>query len=98
MPVECYEDFRKHGYIRSPVKSECLPLDARKEDKDVKYYRHETDPSRLILPYFADPTHELRYFVRGYTGHVPTLKVNQYMNYIFQVDSTGLEKTLVLFD
>ncbi|CAL8100436.1 unnamed protein product [Orchesella dallaii] len=74
LPEDCYEDYRKHGYICPPKVCECLPLDARKKDEDVKYYRIERDPNEFILPYFADPSNRLRYFKPRYTGHVPTMK------------------------
>lgn len=63
------------GYICPPKICECLPLDARKKDEDINYYRIERDPTEFTLPYFADPSNPFRYFKSHYTGHVPTMKV-----------------------
>lgn len=72
LPIECLADYCRLGYVRKPSLCECLPLDPRRDDKDIKYYRHEPDPNRFQIPYFADPTNANRYFIPGYTGHVPT--------------------------
>jgi len=74
LPIECYNDYCREGYIKPPSVCECLPLDPRRNDEDIKYYRIERDPKRFGLPYFKDPTNPHRYFKSGYTGHVPTLK------------------------
>ncbi|OXA55814.1 uncharacterized protein LOC110849054 [Folsomia candida] len=74
LPVDAYEDYCREKYVCPPKKCECLPLDARKPDNEVKFYRHEQDPELFVAPYFADPTNKYRYFKTGFTGHVPTYK------------------------
>ena len=77
LPIEAVSDYCKQGYIRAPKVCECLPLDAKIDDKDVDYYRKEPDIQTFSMPHFKDPTNPHRWFKSGYCGHVPTERVSQ---------------------
>ncbi|CAG7720995.1 unnamed protein product [Allacma fusca] len=72
LPIECVSDYCKMGYIRPPKSCDCMPFEAKADDRDVNYYRIEPDARSFGMPLFKDPTNPYRWFKSGYAGHVPT--------------------------